>query len=117
MRNEITSFRKRGYESLFDVWERFKDLLRHCPHHGIPICIQLETFFFIMDWFLYQGICLMLQVVAHCCQSRMKKVISSLKALLPTLINGRFRELSILLVRRSQLECMKLLKLLLLLLK
>ncbi|KAH9680288.1 hypothetical protein KPL71_026499 [Citrus sinensis] len=25
--------------------ERFKELLRRCPHHGIPCCIQLETFY------------------------------------------------------------------------
>lgn len=45
MRNEITSFRQGDDESLFDAWERFKELLRQCPHHGIPICIQLETFY------------------------------------------------------------------------
>ncbi|XP_050878277.1 uncharacterized protein LOC127082090 [Lathyrus oleraceus] len=44
-RNEITSFRQRVDDSLFDAWERFKELLRQCPHHGIPICIQLETFY------------------------------------------------------------------------
>ncbi|XP_017609690.1 uncharacterized protein LOC108455664 [Gossypium arboreum] len=31
-------------ESLYDEWERFKELLLKCPHHGIPHCIQLETF-------------------------------------------------------------------------
>jgi len=45
MRNEITSFRQGDDESLFDAWERFKELLRQCPHHGILICIQLETFY------------------------------------------------------------------------
>ena len=44
MRNEITSFWKGEYESLFDAWERFKELCRQCPCHGITICIQLETF-------------------------------------------------------------------------
>ncbi|XP_024962481.1 uncharacterized protein LOC112502721 [Cynara cardunculus var. scolymus] len=28
-----------------DAWERYKELLRKCPHHGIPYCIQLETFY------------------------------------------------------------------------
>ncbi|KAG8501049.1 hypothetical protein CXB51_003148 [Gossypium anomalum] len=32
-------------ESLYEAWERFKELLRKCPHHGIPHCIQLETFY------------------------------------------------------------------------
>lgn len=45
MRNDITSFREIDDESLFEAWERFKDLLRRCPHHGIPICIQMETFY------------------------------------------------------------------------
>ncbi|KAL5561694.1 hypothetical protein UlMin_031441 [Ulmus minor] len=45
MRNDITSFTQTDDESLFEAWERFKDLLRRCPHHGIPICIQMETFY------------------------------------------------------------------------
>ncbi|XP_062103792.1 uncharacterized protein LOC133814906 [Humulus lupulus] len=32
-------------ESTSDAWERFKELLRKCPHHGIPHCIQMETFY------------------------------------------------------------------------
>ena len=39
MRNEITSFRQIDDESLFEAWERFKELLRKCRHHWIPICI------------------------------------------------------------------------------
>ena len=31
------------------AWERFKELLRKCPHHGIPYCIQLETFYNGLD--------------------------------------------------------------------
>ena len=45
MRNDITSFRQNEDESLFEAWERYKELLRKCPHHGIPICIQMETFY------------------------------------------------------------------------
>ncbi|KAH9770018.1 hypothetical protein KPL71_012225 [Citrus sinensis] len=33
------------YESLYEAWELFKELLRRCPHHGIPCCIQLKTFY------------------------------------------------------------------------
>ncbi|KAJ9544292.1 hypothetical protein OSB04_023999 [Centaurea solstitialis] len=32
-------------EAVPTAWERFKELLRKCPHHGIPYCIQLETFY------------------------------------------------------------------------
>ncbi|KAH9762943.1 hypothetical protein KPL70_001000 [Citrus sinensis] len=45
LRNEITSFHQLEDESLCDAWERFNELLRRCPHHGIPCCIQLETFY------------------------------------------------------------------------
>ncbi|MCH87150.1 hypothetical protein A2U01_0008016 [Trifolium medium] len=45
MRIEIISFRQAEDESLYEAWERFKELLRKCPHHGIPSCIQLETFY------------------------------------------------------------------------
>ncbi|KAH9751853.1 hypothetical protein KPL71_014470 [Citrus sinensis] len=45
LRNEITSFRELEDESLYEAWERFKELLRRCLHHGIPCCIQLEAFY------------------------------------------------------------------------
>ncbi|KAH9668539.1 hypothetical protein KPL70_021450 [Citrus sinensis] len=45
LRNEITYFHQLEDESLYEAWERFKELLRRCPHHGIPCCIQLETFY------------------------------------------------------------------------
>ncbi|XP_062085843.1 uncharacterized protein LOC133791950 [Humulus lupulus] len=44
-RSEIMSFQQMEDESTNDAWERFKELLRKCPHHGIPHCIQLETFY------------------------------------------------------------------------
>ena len=39
LRNEITSFHQLEDESLYEACERFKELLRRCPHHGIPCCI------------------------------------------------------------------------------
>ncbi|XP_062075610.1 uncharacterized protein LOC133779698 [Humulus lupulus] len=45
LRNEITSFQQLDEESLYEAWERFKELLRKCLHHGIPHCIQMETFY------------------------------------------------------------------------
>ncbi|XP_060969103.1 uncharacterized protein LOC133036595 [Cannabis sativa] len=39
------SFQQLEDETTSDAWERFKELLRKCPHHGIPHCIQLETFY------------------------------------------------------------------------
>ena len=45
LRNEIFSFRQYEGESLYEVWERFKDLHRHCPHHGISKIDLLLTFY------------------------------------------------------------------------
>ncbi|XP_052299689.1 uncharacterized protein LOC127903072 [Citrus sinensis] len=45
LRNEITSFHQLEDESLYEAWKRFKELLRRCPHHGIPCCIQVETLY------------------------------------------------------------------------
>ncbi|KAL5543361.1 hypothetical protein UlMin_007145 [Ulmus minor] len=45
MRNDITNFFQQDQESLYEAWERFKDLLRKCPHHGLPLWIQVQTFY------------------------------------------------------------------------
>ena len=45
LRNEITSFTQYDQESLYEAWERFKEMLRKCPHHGIPIWLQVSTFY------------------------------------------------------------------------
>ncbi|KAL5580185.1 hypothetical protein UlMin_012627 [Ulmus minor] len=45
LRNDITYFQQLEGESLYETWERYKELLRRCPHHGIPFWIQIETFY------------------------------------------------------------------------
>jgi len=45
MRNQITYFRQRDGESLFEAWERYKDLLRACPHHGLEKWLIIHTFY------------------------------------------------------------------------
>ena len=37
LRNDISSFVQMDLETLYDAWERYKDLLRRCPHHGLPL--------------------------------------------------------------------------------
>ncbi|KAG8493504.1 hypothetical protein CXB51_010865 [Gossypium anomalum] len=32
-------------ETLYDAWERYKDLLRRCPHYGLPLWLQVQTFY------------------------------------------------------------------------
>ncbi|GJT45101.1 reverse transcriptase domain-containing protein [Tanacetum coccineum] len=45
LRNEITNFQQRFDESFCEAWERFKDLLRACPHHGFTELHQIDTFY------------------------------------------------------------------------
>nr|GEV78180.1 reverse transcriptase domain-containing protein [Tanacetum cinerariifolium] len=45
LRNEITNFQQRFDESFTEAWDRFKDLLRACPHHGFSKVHQLDTFY------------------------------------------------------------------------
>nr|GEX86052.1 reverse transcriptase domain-containing protein [Tanacetum cinerariifolium] len=45
LRNEITNFQQHFDESFSEEWDRFKDLLRACPHHGFSELHQLDTFY------------------------------------------------------------------------
>nr|GEZ54153.1 reverse transcriptase domain-containing protein [Tanacetum cinerariifolium] len=45
LRNEITNFLQKPNETFNEAWERFKDLLRQCPHHGLSELHQLDTFY------------------------------------------------------------------------
>nr|GFA49025.1 reverse transcriptase domain-containing protein [Tanacetum cinerariifolium] len=45
LRNEITNFLQKPNETFNEAWERFKDLLRQCPHHGFSKLHQLDTFY------------------------------------------------------------------------
>jgi len=45
LRNEISSFMQVELESLFETWDRFKELLRRCPQHGFPEWIIMHTFY------------------------------------------------------------------------
>ncbi|GJY97517.1 reverse transcriptase domain-containing protein [Tanacetum coccineum] len=45
LRNEITNFQQPFDESFCEAWDRFKDLLRACPHHGFTKLHQLDTFY------------------------------------------------------------------------
>nr|GEW38418.1 reverse transcriptase domain-containing protein [Tanacetum cinerariifolium] len=45
LRNEITNFFQKPNETFNEAWERFKYLLRQCPHHGFSELHQLDTFY------------------------------------------------------------------------
>ncbi|XP_039121320.1 uncharacterized protein LOC120258044 [Dioscorea cayenensis subsp. rotundata] len=42
MRQEISAFRQGDSETLFEAHERFKDLLRKCPHHGFSSWMRIQ---------------------------------------------------------------------------
>ncbi|KAK9673761.1 hypothetical protein RND81_12G187500 [Saponaria officinalis] len=43
--NDITGFVQREDESLYEAWERYKELQRQCPHHGLPSYLLIVTFY------------------------------------------------------------------------
>nr|GEU58826.1 retrovirus-related Pol polyprotein from transposon TNT 1-94 [Tanacetum cinerariifolium] len=45
LRNEISNFQQKFDESFPEAWDRYKDLLRACPHHGFTELHQLNTFY------------------------------------------------------------------------
>ncbi|GKA98332.1 reverse transcriptase domain-containing protein [Tanacetum coccineum] len=45
LQNEISNFKQRFGESFHEAWDRYKDLLRACPHHGFTELHQLDTFY------------------------------------------------------------------------
>ncbi|GKD75777.1 reverse transcriptase domain-containing protein [Tanacetum coccineum] len=45
LQNEITTFYQKPNETFNEAWERFKGLLRQCPHHGFSELHQLDTFY------------------------------------------------------------------------
>ena len=49
LRGEINNFCHNDGESLYEAWERFKELLRRCPHHGIEQWMLVHNF--------YNGLC------------------------------------------------------------
>ena len=45
LRAQISDFRQKDNESLFDSWERYPDILRLCPHHGLEEWLIIHTFY------------------------------------------------------------------------
>nr|GFB54226.1 reverse transcriptase domain-containing protein [Tanacetum cinerariifolium] len=45
LRNEITNFRQRLDESLFEAWERYKLSIDQCPNHNMLPITQIDTFY------------------------------------------------------------------------
>ncbi|KAK1383485.1 hypothetical protein POM88_021220 [Heracleum sosnowskyi] len=47
--DKMTAFKQEYGESLRDAWERFKDLQRACPHHGLEKWFLLKRFYNGLD--------------------------------------------------------------------
>nr|GEW59554.1 hypothetical protein [Tanacetum cinerariifolium] len=45
LHNEISNFQQKIDESFHEAWDRYKDLLRACPHHDFTELHQLDTFY------------------------------------------------------------------------
>ena len=45
LRDQITRFNQKDGESLYEAWERFKEMLRLCPHHGLEKWLIVHTFY------------------------------------------------------------------------
>ncbi|GJY68238.1 reverse transcriptase domain-containing protein [Tanacetum coccineum] len=45
LKNEISRFTQKFEETFSEAWERFKELLRACPHHGFMELTQVDTFY------------------------------------------------------------------------
>ncbi|GJR85031.1 reverse transcriptase domain-containing protein [Tanacetum coccineum] len=45
LKNKISRFSQEFDESFSEAWERFKGMLRSCPHHGFSELTQIDTFY------------------------------------------------------------------------
>ncbi|GJU19244.1 reverse transcriptase domain-containing protein [Tanacetum coccineum] len=45
LRNVITNFQQKFGQTFNKAWDRFKDLLNKCPHHGFSPLHQIDTFY------------------------------------------------------------------------
>ena len=49
-RREIIAFKQGEEESLYNVWERYKKLLKRCPVHGIDQITQMDISYHAMNY-------------------------------------------------------------------
>ncbi|GKA40911.1 reverse transcriptase domain-containing protein [Tanacetum coccineum] len=45
LKNEISRFTQKFEETFSEAWERFKEMLRACPHNGFTELTQIDTFY------------------------------------------------------------------------
>ncbi|GJS04708.1 reverse transcriptase domain-containing protein [Tanacetum coccineum] len=45
LKNEISRFTQKFKETFSEAWERFKEMIKACPHHGFTKLTQIDTFY------------------------------------------------------------------------
>ena len=45
LRRDITDFCQKDHEMFYEAWERFKDILLKCPHHGFETWRLVQHFY------------------------------------------------------------------------
>ena len=45
LRANINRFKQKESESLFEAWERYKDMLQLCPPHGLEEWLIIHSFY------------------------------------------------------------------------
>ncbi|XP_074377249.1 uncharacterized protein LOC141718763 [Apium graveolens] len=84
MRATIMSFKMKPDEGLYQAWERYKSLLRKCPHHGYSEWMLLSTFYGSLS----TEVCLSLDVAAG--GDFKKSPVTKAKALLEQLTSNNY---------------------------
>jgi len=84
LRAEITSFIQRDGESLYEAWERYKDLQRQCPHHAVLDWLLIQTFYNGLE----QSVRISIDAAAG--GALMGKLIEAAKALLEEMASNNY---------------------------
>ena len=84
LRDQITRFSQRDGESLYNVWERFKEMFRLCPHHGLEKWLIVHTF--------YNGLLYATKMIADAtaCGALMNKNYTTLYALIEDMAQNQW---------------------------
>lgn len=45
LRNKILGFQQSDGESLYEAWQKYKELLRKCHNHQLPKWVQVQTLY------------------------------------------------------------------------
>ena len=85
MRGEIISFKQKDDESLFNAWERYKQLLRRFPMHDIEQMTKMDILYHSMNY-TSKGI-----IDAACCGAFKRKSAEKTNQLIEDLAKSNYR--------------------------